>query len=226
MCLSSFVFVCGHLRSFVFLCVAFSISRFAFVFFPAVKKKNGEVMRLGSGLLIGRIFYRWVPMILFDCTDALVDGCTCKAPTCCHSSGQHFYPRDHGRVLQSAVYVRDQHSCIPSVQSIQQVAECARFAYHHVVHGCAQESGLYQYKSPLPPHPWDGRPPEQSNRTGHPSPLTQPKHVRTQRGSGCARARGQQAPPKANQPTPWPRANPRPRSPRLARAGVCHMLYC
>ena len=29
-------------------------------------------------------------------------------------------------------------------------------------------------------------------------------------GSGCAVARGQYAPPKANKPTPWPRANPLP----------------
>ena len=58
---------------------------------------------------------------------------------------------------------------------------------------------------PNPPPP----PPPPANRTSHPgAPLTQPQHVRTHRGSECAVARGQEAPPKANNLTPRPCANP------------------
>ena len=57
--------------------------------------------------------------------------------------------------------------------------------------------------------------------TSHPGArLTQPKHVRTHRGSECAVARGQQAPPKANtfryrgrMPTPPPPPRPCPLGP-------------
>ena len=40
------------------------------------------------------------------------------------------------------------------------------------------------------PRLWDGRPPEESNRTSHPgAPFIRPTHFRPHRGSECARAR-------------------------------------
>ena len=76
--------------------------------------------------------------------------------------------------------------------------------------GATAETKAMDYKTVAPPPrsdvdlclrplPWGGG--------GNPSrPPSPPNH----HGSGCAVARGQYAPPKANEPTPWPRAPPPP----------------
>ena len=114
------------------------------------------------------------------------------------SPGQENYPADvhtsaHKSVLESAnpAWTRSVHLDAPGQQSGQQP-----------VSGTADPGVVIQDKS---------------FRVS----VDTTKRVQTLRGSECARARGQQAPPKANKPTPWPRANtPPPPPPRaLCPAG-------